>query len=93
MLRRLVGTAVLALLALGHLGCEELTKGPECCALKEFCNTCTTCTGDQAATALKGDETACGDIVQKFKSMNQFCNPEDKPPRHTIAEFVLQCER
>jgi hypothetical protein len=91
MLRRLVGALIL--LSVVQLGCEELLKGPDCCALKAFCTTCTTCTSDQKEAATKGDEAACTPWVQKFKNEKQFCNIDDKPPKHTIDEFVLQCEQ
>jgi len=91
MLRRLV--VALILLSVGVLGCEEILKGTDCCALQQFCTTCTTCTSDQIAAANKGDEAACTPWVTKFRNEKQFCNPEDKPPQHTIDEFVLQCEQ
>jgi hypothetical protein len=42
--------------------------------------------------ATMGDETACKVVVDRFKSMAQFCNPEDAPPKHTIDEFLLECQ-
>jgi hypothetical protein len=90
MIRRLMGVVVLILAATSFQGCE-LIEGPSCCALKKFCTTCTTCTGDNTAVANKGDEAACKVVVQRFRNENQFCNPEDKPPKHTIDEFVMQC--
>jgi hypothetical protein len=71
--------------------CEA--DGPNCCALRKFCTTCTTCSSDNSLMATKGDETLCKAVVDKFKSMPQFCNPEDAPPMHTIDEFLLECEK
>ena len=86
----MVGAAALVLLSVGlFLGCE--VEGPSCCALKSFCTACSTCTSDDLAAANKKDETACKAVVEKYRSMKQFCNPDDKPPQHTIEEFVLQC--
>jgi hypothetical protein len=93
MLRRLLPVAALTLLSgLLLIGCEELAKGPDCCALKRFCTTCSTCTSVHVEAANKGEEATCSTWVEKFKAEKQFCNVNDAPPKHTIDEFVLQCE-
>jgi hypothetical protein len=65
--------------------------GPNCCALKRFCSVCTTCSTTNNAMATMGDEVACKKVVDMFKS-GQYCNPEDAPPKHTIDEFLLECQ-
>jgi hypothetical protein len=89
MFRRLMAAAVLMGLA-PFAACEA--DGPNCCALRKFCSACTTCSSDNSVMAVRGDETACKTVVERFKSGAQFCNPEDAPPKHTIDEFLLQCE-
>jgi len=87
-----VAAALLLICAAPFLGCE-LVQGPSCCALKRFCSVCTTCSDKHTAAAAKGDETACKAQVDELRTGNQFCNPSDEPPKHTIDEFVRECEQ
>jgi hypothetical protein len=94
MRRRLLGMVMLALVAMlpvAFTSCGD--EGPSCCTLARFCSACTTCTTDQTITAARHDEVACKALVDKFSSMSQFCNPDDKPPKHTIEEFAMQCQQ
>ncbi|HXU82199.1 MAG TPA: hypothetical protein VN914_12430 [Polyangia bacterium] len=89
-MNRLLVVLALALVALSPTtACEP--EGPNCCALKKFCSTCTTCSSDFNAMAAMGDEAKCKVIVDRFRSEAMFCNPENADPKHTIDEFLLQC--
>jgi hypothetical protein len=89
MFRRVMAAAILMALT-PFAACDA--DGPNCCALRKFCSTCTTCSSDKNIMAARGDEAACKQVVDMFKSMSQFCNPEDAPPKHTIDEFLLECQ-
>jgi len=89
MFRRVMATAVLMALT-PFAACDA--DGPNCCALKKFCSACTTCSSDKSAMATMGDESACKEVVDMFKSMGQYCNVDNAPPMHTIDEFLLECQ-
>jgi hypothetical protein len=90
-MNRLLITAALALFALSPFtACQP--DGPNCCALKKFCSTCTTCSSDNNVMSTMGDEAACKVVVDRFRSQMMFCNPENAEPHHTIDEFLQQCE-
>ena len=92
MRRLLVGAVLILICAAPFVGCE-LVEAPSCCALKRFCAACTTCSDKSRVAAAKGDETACKTVVDEFRNGNQFCHPNDDPPKHTIDEFVLECQQ
>jgi hypothetical protein len=92
MRRLLVGAALILISAAPFVGCD-VVEGPSCCALKRFCSVCTTCNDKTMGASARGDEAACKAVVEEFRKGNQFCHPNDDPPKHTIDEFVLECEQ
>jgi hypothetical protein len=91
-MKRLLLALTLALVTASPFGACDVIEGPDCCALKKFCMTCTTCSSDNSAMSAMGDEAMCKKIVDRFRTDKMFCNPENAPPTHTIDEFLRLCE-
>jgi hypothetical protein len=85
--------ALIALLLITSCGSKGggASAGRECCALKAFCSNCTTCDAVQISRGNGTDETACHSINQQFIANGQFCNSNNAPPMHSVAEYLSQC--
>jgi len=93
-LKRVLAVVSLVFAGTATMACgdeEEGGQGTQCCALSQFCSTCTTCDSSESTIGDSTDETACQQVNDHFVDVGQYCHPGNRAPQHDITEFIAGC--